>query len=166
MLNKSNLPTLILLAAIITLGCSRDVTPEEQFVGKTPEERQEYIKGLPIDQKLHFYLYAMRRIRPRPVDLAVGIAQGGEINARVIANRIQSSNDISERNNLLTILISMREMNIYDSCSNSEIRRAIAPSEYSVDNSEGQLRYALSFIDLCIGRGSVPPTAMTRPATG
>jgi hypothetical protein len=136
-----------MLAAV---SCSQAATPEEQFVEKTPEARLEYMRALPLDRKLHFYLYAMRRVRPRPVDLAVDLARGGAVNARVIANRIRSSNDIHDRNNLLRILTSMHETNIYDSCENRQIRGAIMPLEYSVEESEAQLLYALNFIDLCI----------------
>lgn len=105
---------------------------------------------MPANRQIHFYLYAMKRIRPRPIELGVEIALRGEPTARIVASMIANSRNIKERNDLLLILISMREMEVFDSCSDNSVRHSILPQAYSVEEAPANLRYALGVIDLCL----------------
>jgi len=150
---------LIVAMILISSGCAPDDDNRQGLITQPPEQMVEHIRRLPLDQKIQFYLHAMEQVRPRPVALAVEIAQGGADTARVVGRSIRISNDNKERNDLLVILLSMKDMGIFDSCNVPSIRQDIMPRDYTPEDAEGQLIYALAFIDLCLH----PPRSVAAP---
>lgn len=147
-----------LAAAVATLSlccsCTQPETGEQgNFIRQSPEQMVEALRQAPPARKLELYLSAMKRVRPRPVGLAAEIAQGGEATARTVARTISHSEDNQDRNNLLLILISMKEMAIFDSCRDPAIRALVMPRDYDTRDTGGQLLYALGIVDLCVREG-------------
>ena len=142
---------LILILALIPaiVSCRQSEQDRRAFVAQPHDKMVEELRSMPVDRQIPLYLYAMERVRPRPVGLAVEIAQGGEGTAHVVGRLISATGSNVERVNLLMILSSMKQMGRFDSCRDPSIMRNIRPRAYSADDVEGQLVYALDFVDLC-----------------
>lgn len=138
----------VVMALVLIVGCSP--SGDHDFSRKPREEQLQILKTLPIQRQIPLYLESMGRLKPPPMEQAVEIARGGEKSASAIAIAIKTSQDIEDRNALLQVLLSMRDMGVYDPCGDDEIRKVIAPRSYGSDNAEAGLRYALSFIELCL----------------
>jgi hypothetical protein len=140
---------LLCLAAILCSSCHGQAAPK-WYEGKSEGQLLEGIRGRPLEQQIDRYLEAMRGIRPPPVFIETEIAQLGSDAVPTIVRKIRHTQDFGDKMNLIMILVSMREMNVFDSCRVPSVRNAILPDGYAVDQSLGRQRYALAVIDLCL----------------
>jgi hypothetical protein len=132
-------------------ACTRLSDDAKQVKKDDGTYRTSVFVAMPLERQINVYLELMSTEKPRPTGLGVLMAREGEPMALRILSRMHAETNDRNRYHLLTVLITMRQIDTYDICRHSGVLSSLRAGARDRPMSSWTSRYISDLAQVCPG---------------